>query len=63
MQSSRPVHNPNSRINDKTLYNYFINDWEQNLAQHSNGKLYTYVTFKTNFGCEKYLSIISSFDR
>jgi hypothetical protein len=62
MQSSRPVHNPNSRINDKTLYNYFINDWEQNLAQHSNGKLCTYVTFKTNFGCEKYLSIISSFD-
>lgn len=34
----------------------------QNLAQHSNGKLCTYVTFKTNFGCEKYLSIISSFD-
>ena len=47
MQSSTPVHNPNSRINDKTLYNYFINDWEQNLAQHSNGKLCTYATFKT----------------
>ena len=62
MQSSRPVHNPNSRINVKTLYNYCINDWEQNLAQHSNGKLCTYVTFKANFGCEKYLSIISSFD-
>jgi len=62
MQSSRSVHNPNSRINAKTLYNYFINDWEQNRAQHSNGKLCTYVTFKTNFGCEKYLFIISSFD-
>jgi hypothetical protein len=59
MQSSRPVHNPNCRINVKT---YFIDDWEQNIAQHSNGKLCTYVTFKANFECEKYLSIISSFD-
>jgi hypothetical protein len=51
--TSRPVHNPNSRINDKTLYNYFINDWEQNLTQHSNGKLCTYVT--------KVLSLILEF--
>lgn len=37
--------------------------WNTELVKHSDGKLRTYVTFKSVFGREKYLSIIGNFEQ
>jgi hypothetical protein len=41
---------------------YFLHGWKQNLQAQSNGKLCSYVLFKSNFGCEKYLSVINNIE-
>ena len=33
------------------------------MLQQTNGKLRTYITFKSNFGREKYLSVLKSFEQ
>ena len=35
--------------------------WRDQMLQQTNGKLRTYITFKSNFGREKYLSVLKSF--
>ena len=47
----------------KILKSYFIDLWNTELVKHSDGKLRTYVTFKSVFGREKYLSIIGNFEQ
>ena len=49
-------------INNRKLRIAMLKDWEKNLKTHSEGKLCTYVTFKANFGCEKYLDIVKKFE-
>jgi hypothetical protein len=40
----------------------FLHEWKQNLQAQANGKLLSYVLFKSNFGCAKYLSVINNID-
>jgi hypothetical protein len=44
----------------KLVQNYFLHEWKRNLQAEANGKLCSYVLFKSNFGCEKYLSVINN---
>lgn len=50
------------RISKKDVTNYFLIEWKNNLNKHADGKLSSYTLCKTNFGCEKYLSIINNFE-
>lgn len=52
-----------NKITDKVLKLYFHKEWKILLDNHSDGKLSCYVTFKSHFGCEKYLNIIKNFDQ
>jgi superfamily II helicase len=38
-----------------------MNDWQQRNESMKNGKLKTYLALKTNFGLEKYLTILNNF--
>ena len=38
-----------------------MNDWQQRNEPMKNGKLKTYLALKTNFGLEKYLTILNNF--
>ena len=49
-------------ITNKFLVEFFIKEWKQSLDKHSDGRLCTYVSFKTNFGIEKYFSIVKNFN-
>jgi hypothetical protein len=40
-----------------------INGKRDQMLQQTNGKLKTYITFKSNFGREKYLSVLKSFEQ
>ena len=62
INTSRPVHKHNSEIYSKCLRSFFIQEWEQLLNSYASGKLCSYVLFKNNFGCEKYLTIIQNFE-
>ena len=37
--------------------------WKDQMLQQTNGKLKTYITFKSNFGREKYLSVLKGFEQ
>ena len=52
-----------NKITKKVLIEYFTKEWKKNLIKVSEGKLCTYVKFKTNFGFEKYLSVIKNFQQ
>jgi hypothetical protein len=43
------------------LKSKFIELWRDQMLQQTNGKLRTYITFKSNFGREKYLSVLALF--
>ena len=45
------------------LKSKFIELWRDQMLQQTNGKLRTYITFKSNFGREKYLSVLKSFEQ
>ena len=45
------------------LKSKFIKLWRGQMLQQTNGKLRTYITFKSNFGREKYLSVLKSFQQ
>ena len=45
------------------IKHYFINMWHQENEQQNNGKLRTYVTFKSNFGREHYLANVNNCDQ
>ena len=62
IKSSMPLNVQNTKVTSKFLENYFLEEWAQNLNQHSDGKLCSYILFKSNFGCEKYLSVIQNFE-
>lgn len=54
----------NFKINmKKTLKSKFLEEWHKEKVKNSDGKLRTYVEYKTNFGKESYLSILSSFEQ
>ena len=40
----------------------FLHEWKQNLQAQANSRLGSYVFFKSNFGCEKYLSVINNIE-
>ena len=42
----------------KIIKSHYINEWRSLMETASNGKLTTYVTYKSNFGQEKYLSLL-----
>jgi hypothetical protein len=54
--------NDNVHAGGKLVQNYFLHEWKQNLQAQANGKLCSYVLFKSNFGCEKYLSVINNIE-
>ena len=54
--------NDNVNAGGKLLQNYFFHEWKQNLQAQANGKLCSYVLFKSNFGCEKYLFVINNIE-
>ena len=43
------------------LKSKFIELWRNQMLQQTNGKLKSYITFKSNFGREKYLSVLKMF--
>jgi hypothetical protein len=45
------------------LKSKFIELWRDQMLQQTNGKLRTYITFKSNFGREKYLSVLKGFEQ
>ena len=45
------------------LKSNFIELWRDQMLQQTNGKLRTYITFKSNFGREKYLSVLKRFEQ
>ena len=45
------------------LKSKFIELWRDQMLQQTNGKLRTYITFKSNFGREKYLSVLKVLSR
>ena len=47
----------------KTLHTAFVDIWYTNRVKHADGKLRTYVSLKSHFGREKYLSIMSNFEQ
>ena len=47
---------------DKLVQNYFVHGWKRNLQALANGKLCSYVLFKSNFGCEKYLYVMNNIE-
>ena len=46
----------------KLVQNYFLHEWKRNLQAQDNGKLSSYVLFKSNFGCEKYFFVINNIE-
>jgi hypothetical protein len=46
----------------KLVQNYFLHERKRNLQAQANGKLCSYVLFKSNFECEKYLSVINNIE-
>jgi hypothetical protein len=50
-------------ISNAILNKFFINEWNKNKEKFSDGKLSTYLTVKNNFGFEKYLDKIKSFEQ
>ena len=60
--SSRSATNFKTNM-QKTLKSKFLDEWHTEKVKHSDGKLRKYVAFKTNFGREKYISIISNFEQ
>ena len=53
----------NNKISNAILNKFFINEWNKNKEKFSDGKLSTYLTVKNNFGFEKYLDKIMSFEQ
>ena len=47
----------------KLLFSNFIDRWEIDNLTNSSGKLRSYTIFKSNFGREKYLSILHNFEQ
>ena len=47
---------------NKCVYSYYLREWKNKLVDSSHGKLRTYTSFKTNFGLENYLKILSNFE-
>jgi hypothetical protein len=45
------------------LKSKFIELWRDQILQQTTGKLRTYITFKSNFGRGKYLSVLKSFEQ
>lgn len=45
------------------IYQVHKENWEKQMLKHSEGKLCNYSKFKTNFGLEKYLCILKSFEQ
>jgi hypothetical protein len=45
------------------LKSKFIELWRDQMLRETNGKLRTYITFKSNFGREKYLSVLKRFEQ
>jgi hypothetical protein len=45
------------------LKSKFIELWRDQVLQQTNGKLRSYITFRSNFGREKYLSVLKSFEQ
>ena len=62
MDKTSTVLNTPYVCNNKFLVKYFTKEWEINRDKHSDGKLCSYITFKSNFGTEKYLAILKNFD-
>ena len=52
-----------NRVNIGSLREYFIKEWSQQLGKSVDGKLSMYVFCKSNFGFEKYLTIIRNFEQ
>ena len=40
----------------------FLHEWKRNLQAQANGKLCSYVLFKSNFWCEKYLYVMNNIE-
>jgi hypothetical protein len=53
----------NNKISNAILNKFFINEWNKNKEQFSDGKLSTYLTVKNNFGFEKYVDKIKNFEQ
>ena len=47
----------------KHLRTTYLTYWHNAHTANLNGKLRTYTKFKTNFGCEKYLTILNNFQQ
>ena len=45
------------------IYQVYKENWGKQMLKHSEGKLCSYSIFKTNFGLEKYLCILKSFEQ
>ena len=45
------------------LHTAFVDIWYTDRVKHADGKLRTYISFKSHFGREKYLSVISNFEQ
>ena len=45
------------------IYHLYKENWGKQMLKHSEGKLCSYSIFKTNFGLEKYLCILKSFEQ
>ena len=48
-------------ILQQIVHTKYMNDWQQRNESMKNGKLKTYLALKTNFGLEKYLTILNNF--
>jgi hypothetical protein len=40
-----------------------VSKWRDQMLQQTNGNLRSYITFKSNFGREKYLSVLKRFEQ
>jgi hypothetical protein len=45
--------NDNVNTGGKLVQHYFLHEWKHNLQAQANGKLCSFVLFKSSFGCEK----------
>ena len=50
------------RLSKKLIFQHYVNLWQIQKNKHSVGKLDNYFNLKTNFGMEKYLSVLQNFE-
>ena len=62
IKSYQPSLKQGTKINNMILKQAFTQEWEKFLKNNSNGKLSSFVSFKSYFGFEKYLQIVISFE-